>query len=388
MKPPSRPVEQQTCQSDRRFEELDGLRGLASVTVFFSHLYLMQGVDMVPEFISRSVLRALWDGTAAVFLFFVLSGFVLALPYFTATPRPIQLLSYLIRRFFRIYPAYVFALLLSILLMHYVFVKGGMEGLSQWIDSFWNADATSTDFIKHLSLIKPDTDKIDPPVWTLRLELFISSVFPLIVFVLQDRDPKFLRFGIVGVLVPFFLAKPGFFFYVSMFIAGGLVAKHHLVINNSIRRGPSLVGPVILVISLLLYSCRFTLPINAKGEVLLHDILVSGGAVLLIISAISYDRFNAVLKTKPVQFLGNISYSFYLLHFPLLLTVSSLIYPKSHSLLLCGFLSLTATVALSYLVVISVEKPFQAIGKRFSRCQFVIDLQQMLGSKLVGRSLR
>ncbi len=62
----------------QRYEELDSLRGLAALSVFFSHMYLMFNESMVSTFLFEyGPFRAFIAGSEAVILFFVLSGFVL-----------------------------------------------------------------------------------------------------------------------------------------------------------------------------------------------------------------------------------------------------------------------------------------------------------------------
>ena len=372
--------------TNQRFEELDGLRGLASLSVFFSHVYYMQKIDIIPYFASHSPLRSIWDGSAAVLLFFILSGFVLALPYLNAG-RPIEFIPYFIRRIFRIYPAYVCALALSLLLMHFVFVKGNLSELSDWICSFWSGDVSVSEITQHLTMIRPDTNKIDPPVWTLRYEMIISSIFPLIIYVLQGFNPRKFSAIIIGAFLCFILAKPSAFFYFSLFITGGILAKFHMIIIRKINEFGAKGAITILALAFLLYSSRFTVGAIGNNETLWH-IFVSAGAALLIIAAISCKPFTLLLRTKPIQFLGHISYGLYLLHFPILLATSSLVFPITKSLVLCGVISLIASMTISHLMAKLVENPFQKIGRKISRLEIIVLLQKKmrLGSATLSTS--
>lgn len=82
---------------------LEAWRGLAAWLVVYAHVHPLAGVDW-------PLLRFAYTG---VDLFFALSGFVFA-PYFFEQ-RP-QLAPYVVRRVFRIYPAYVIALLVYLAL--------------------------------------------------------------------------------------------------------------------------------------------------------------------------------------------------------------------------------------------------------------------------------
>ncbi len=94
-----------------RWSSLDAVRGLAALTVVAHH-----GFAALPEFwavytgaptsrlatiMAFSPLHLLWEGHQAVLVFFVLSGFVLSLPYWQGNPPGYG--TFLIRRFCRIY---------------------------------------------------------------------------------------------------------------------------------------------------------------------------------------------------------------------------------------------------------------------------------------------
>jgi peptidoglycan/LPS O-acetylase OafA/YrhL len=96
-----------------RFAELDSLRGLAALAVVLSHftgVYL--NTRHYTVFLYKFPMRILLDGRAAVILFFLLSGFVLSLPY---RQRGLEYGTFLVRRICRIYLPYLGALLLAVL---------------------------------------------------------------------------------------------------------------------------------------------------------------------------------------------------------------------------------------------------------------------------------
>src|SRR5208282_647946 len=91
---------QNTQSGVQRLSELDALRGIAALSVvlwhFFCATYTVPGVRPI-YWIAR--------GDGAVVLFFLLSGFVLSLPFFRAQ-KPAYL-SFIIRRVCRIYLPYL-----------------------------------------------------------------------------------------------------------------------------------------------------------------------------------------------------------------------------------------------------------------------------------------
>src|SRR5579859_7503752 len=95
-----------------RLGELDALRGLAALAVSFQHVLLLTGAaGAVLALAALTPLNAMFDGTRAVLFFFVLSGFVLAVPFFRGVVSPA---GFVAKRAARIYPAYWLALVVSI----------------------------------------------------------------------------------------------------------------------------------------------------------------------------------------------------------------------------------------------------------------------------------
>src|ERR1017187_3352351 len=96
-----------------RFRSLDALRGIAALVVVVQHvmLALPDGIRGQLGFIELAFAMA---ARFAVMLFFVLSGFVLSLPYFAG--KNLAYGPYLVRRFCRLYLPFAFAVLISALL--------------------------------------------------------------------------------------------------------------------------------------------------------------------------------------------------------------------------------------------------------------------------------
>ncbi|QND60327.1 acyltransferase family protein [Mesorhizobium huakuii] len=106
-----------------RNNSLDGLRGIASASVIFYHaiLYhqalinkvLMPPIQQLNTFgdIATKVVLALFNGSNAVLLFFVLSGFVLRLSLERHDGSPgVVIVNFILRRLCRLYPAMFFCM--------------------------------------------------------------------------------------------------------------------------------------------------------------------------------------------------------------------------------------------------------------------------------------
>ena len=134
-----------------RYTELDGLRGLAAFSVFLSHAIGLLYETNAIKALQSSPFRIFWDGAAAVDLFFVLSGLVLALPYVTDGKNP-PYVQFCIRRMFRLYPAFLVALCVS-LALRAGYDADGMTSLSYWAQSLWTYPVTTEVILRHLPLV-------------------------------------------------------------------------------------------------------------------------------------------------------------------------------------------------------------------------------------------
>ena len=114
-----------------RFRSLDSLRGVCALAVVFHHCRLLDDATRA-RLDATVVLRAVAFGPTAVYIFFLLSGFVLYLAC-TATSA-FSYRSFLIKRFLRIYPPLLVAVVASVGLYLLVY-RGPIPQLSDWFNT-------------------------------------------------------------------------------------------------------------------------------------------------------------------------------------------------------------------------------------------------------------
>src|SRR3954453_18616698 len=163
-----------------RMHALDGLRGLAALGVVLLHVWIYTGAN-APD---KSLTTDLWMGELrlCVLLFFVLSGFLLALPWVAAARgergAP-KLGRYIARRAARIVPAYWLALAGAVALLH-----GTGHGRDVPLEDL-------PKFVFFPPNVFPETrNQLDPPMWSLHVEVSFYVVLPLIgLALLRARRP-------------------------------------------------------------------------------------------------------------------------------------------------------------------------------------------------------
>lgn len=253
--------------------------GGAALSVFCGHIIgLMTESELIND-IQSSPFRIFWDGAGAVDLFFVLSGFVLALPYLHDAKNP-NYFKFCIQRAFRIYPAYWLALLVSISLRQN-YSPSGMLELSKWANSLWSDPLTLWVFLKHLTLLNGvNTRAIDPVVLTLIIEMRMSLLMPFVIVGLNLSSRIFIDIllFVISLVIGFSL---GTLSMLPLFAMGAIAAKHISSLQIKAEWQSGCVGA--LLVGMLLCGNRQVF----HGFTSYQQDLVSGvGALMIIFSSI------------------------------------------------------------------------------------------------------
>ena len=131
----------------KRYEELDSLRGIAALIVLISHILFVFSTIENEIKSNFSYLSPLWNGHSAVIMFFLLSGFVLSLPF--EKNNKFSYPKYLIKRICRIYIPYILVLC-SVLVIKIMLQSkiGTVPDLQQW--ALWTKDISIRRIIDHI----------------------------------------------------------------------------------------------------------------------------------------------------------------------------------------------------------------------------------------------
>jgi peptidoglycan/LPS O-acetylase OafA/YrhL len=360
-----------------RFVELDSLRGLASLTVVICHFLLSVAagggalayapVEAWFRRLARTPFYVLFAGHNAVIFFFVLSGLVLSLPFHAGRPTPY--IPFVVRRVCRIWIPYVvsFAVALG---AREVFGWARVPELSTWFNGAWQAPVTTGAVLDHLLLVGTFNSCVyDPVYWSLTHEMRISLLFPAVVWLTTSfRWPAVIMAAIVDSVVANaalgHVASPGLadwiltMHYVSMFLLGSLLAKHRGNLLLLYERCPHRWRPAIVGGFILIYTY------GRLGHRLLPnlgDLPVSVAAGGLIVTALASGRMQRFLLWRPIVAVGRASYSIYLLHGVVLLSVLHAAYGRAPIVMLFAF-GIGLTMAASLAMEKYVESPSIRLG--------------------------
>jgi peptidoglycan/LPS O-acetylase OafA/YrhL len=372
-----------------RILELDAVRGLAALTVVVGH-----SLTVLPSFddttrraggtallnaLKYSPLALVTSGDAAVILFFILSGFVLTLPFIGA--RAPSYRAFLVKRVCRIWLPYLAAVALAIACAA-IFGSERVPGLSHWVNARWQDGFGAGALIGHATLLGSfDNASYDPVLWSLVHEMRISLVFPLLVLAVAFLGATRSLAAAVAVLVAGValtkagvrLGHPSDYFktlcYVVCFVAGILLARHRHEVVAWFARLTLTARAALLGAGVLLYTYPSWMDPAWLSQAHRHkidDILaVTLGGCVFMVWALGSEPVARFLRGRIPQFLGRISYSLYLLHAIVLLALAHALH---------GTLPIGAIIALMWIVAIPlaaasqrwVELPAIGLGKRLA----------------------
>jgi len=366
-----------------RYRTLDSVRGIAAFAVVLGHSFLVfpaggenreellqHGFHAPMAWLYATPLRLAVAGPAAVLLFFVLSGFVLTLTI--NSPKGPTYAPFAVARFARIWPPFAAAILASALLCFFLEARP-VSGTSIWFNAAWSGGATAKNVLRHLAMTGTGID-LDSPMWSLVHELRISIILPMLVILTKRGGYASViaaaLFSLACVelngLVPQFSHESSWIsttIYIYFFVIGILLALNAgrvTALLSAVPRG-WIAGLWVLALTGMAVAPADTSHVVTIGNGLL--LLVDGLAAGLIVAlSIIEGRAAKILLSRVPSYLGRISYSLYLTH---LVVIISLLHFVGNRLPL----QLTVAAAIPLAIVVAdlcqrfIEGPSQRLGK-------------------------
>jgi len=351
---------------------LDGIRGLAVFMVFFTHYqpWIDKWIPMGTT--TAAISRILGDlGNAGVDLFFVLSGYLI---YGTLIRRPQPFGPFMARRLQRLYPTFLVVLLLAL-----PFTLGSLKAMGGGAIGHLVANL----------LLLPGIFPIDPIIivaWTLSWEMFFYLVTPAMIGALRLRSqPPPRRAAIMvsiwlGMAISSGLTTGVGNFRIAYFAGGVAVFEVVNALRDRSTISPRAIGAMGLGSTVVWLgftaATSAALPFDARTGAI--DVSGSDGLLwarygvgLVLVPVIVFSciagtgSLASILSTRFFRWLGNMSYSYYLLHALVIRAVAEvamrLVDPSQHLSVVWWWAALlpvfAATVVASFVLFATVEKP-------------------------------
>lgn len=352
-------------QNGKLIPEVDGLRFLAILLVYLHHVHSFFEFSYPHKFDDITQFDGLrsWliDGRKGVDLFFVISGFILALPfarsYLNGAPAP-SLKKYFKRRLTRLEPPYMVAMVGMFLVfplvtpMDYPFAFQSLLASLIYSHVFFYG---VTSFLLSVA-------------WSLELEVHFYVLAPLLFLVL--KLPSLVRrAAILATILLLPLLQAGFqtpafylFHYIQFFIAGILLADIYIH-RPKIRTDNRL----FTVIGLVLFSIVLFLP-HVRTHLMQEDEITYAMLFPLAIAGFYYivltnPVWGKIFAWKWISLIGGMCYSIYLVHQPILSAVMKVVFryrfSESYGLevLLVSILCILPVMLGSVTFFLLIEKP-------------------------------
>jgi peptidoglycan/LPS O-acetylase OafA/YrhL len=314
------------------------MRGIGFLLVITAH------IPSVPLF-------GYLQGWAAVWLFLIISGYLVTMLMMREEKSQgrVAFGPFLIKRFFRIVPAYWVTILIYLaacralppLAEDYEQIAGQWAYLFGILPEYANAEGYS--ILTH--------------AWTVGVEVKFYLLFPPVVFLMRNAN---CRFAITAMVAALLIAIGSFRAQTYLAILCGVLLA--LVLERP--RGYALVAmltrvPIALPLALvaaLLVMLRYTEQLTAVALVATY---------LVAYAILERSALLSILTLKPLAYLGQRSYGAYLLHF-LAIRIGYLLFPDGTAM--SGFLTacfcLAVTVPAAELMYQIIEAPSMSYGRR------------------------
>lgn len=365
----------------RRYQELDTLRGIAALIVLIHHAFLLapglqkassagtgnfSTSDLAVRVLTYSPIHVFWAGYEAVIVFFVLSGFVLANSMETGNRR---VGPFLVKRFFRIYPAYLISVLAALALRR--IMPPMPTGYSDWAAGVWSG---SPDVWGHVLLLGNfNAGQLNPVLWSLVIEARLSILFPLLLILVEKRGVIVSLVASFALMVLCIVAGrrapnsvAGWLStgqYVIAFVAGISLQRKKDDAVAAFRRLHVSGRVVLLALAATLFVWTWW-PFHGL-KLIVNAVTINAAAIVaasvFISACLSFPAFS-VLRSRLAIYLGTVSYSFYLLHALIMISLAHVTGAPPWAL---GMLTVPLALLVATLVYRCVEIPGIRLGRWF-----------------------
>lgn len=344
-----------------RLEQITFTRFIAALAIVFYHF----GRKVYP-FSIAGVNEALLQANVGVSYFFILSGFIMIISY--GGKSPIDWVDYIKNRIARVYPLY-FLGVLAMLVYPLLALDVNLYSL------FFVCTMTQ-------AWIPGGVMSYNFPGWSISVEFFFYAIFPFLLNKIYSKAFKLKTLAFFGIGF-WLLTQLVFHFYVSSpFYKGDPSPSHDLLYFSPLMHlNEFLIGnlaglffkkykevyyknydiALIVLVILLVLAMKFPMGLHFHNGLL---------AVLFvpIILLLSFNTgyITKLFSKKPFVFLGEVSYSIYILQLPVFYYTKNI---QVGSLETTFYLKVLFHIALCCLTYLYIEKPLRRTIKniRFSK---------------------
>ncbi|SFE03088.1 Peptidoglycan/LPS O-acetylase OafA/YrhL, contains acyltransferase and SGNH-hydrolase domains [Chitinophaga sp. CF118] len=371
---------------------LDGLRGLAALYVATGHArwLLWEGGGnykqmahnySIAEKILAVGMSVFKYGHEMVLFFFVLSGFVIHLRYSLQLSKgeeaPFTFGTYFFKRLKRIMPPYLFVFALT-------FICDSIVAHNQYsiythttpiplvnqnivFEHSWSSLIGNIFFLQDAYV---PVFGSNGSIWSLKYEWYFYMLYPVLLF-FNRKSPWFTLIGLTGIFLVYLAGFHTGFILFDQVVAcllswwiGGFAAD---IYSGRVKIKRYFLYPLIVIIPFI--PAVHVSPVSN----LLRDQIVAFGFMGLLVLLLDYKNNKIVQSFGNLKWLGDCSYTLYLVHAPLLILANGILLRATNNVMPRSFvyvwLAVAGAVIIAYGLHFIVEKPFVSATKKVSSKQ-------------------
>jgi len=215
--------------------------------------------------------------------------------------------------------------------------------------------------LRYIGLIGPGVDtSFISPIWSLQVEMRVSLIFPLL-FMIMISSQLWFRVLLIAASAVLGLLDPPTIKAIPLFLLGIALAMNEQRIRALSLPRLAIFGTLSLGVALYGIRSMMGLQIDAFSK------YASGlGAALIILAVVANPQFAAILRWAPLHFMGRISYSFYLIHLPIMFFVASH-FDRPFGLIPSIAIAFFLTLIVAYLMFELVERSGIGLGSKAAK---------------------
>lgn len=341
--------------SNYQIDSLDGLRGLAVILVLIAH---STHTGFTPGLDFRGF------GSIGVYCFFVLSSFLLTLPFLNLSDEKFKngrrWLNYAVRRILRIYPLYVVILV-------FFFAISFLGLTPKNAELYFGIN----DVFRHLMLIEAKGY-----LWTIQVETKFYLILPFLLIaahILKKSIPLIFLMVVSLIIISIYLTdgtepRSSILRQLPVFLCGFFGAVIYYKTANYIGLWDSYKRKIFSLIAIACFVCIFLLSpmgvtflgLEIDIQKVLKTSYIYGALWTCFLLSILHANgiFQTLFEGVFIRVVGIVSFSIYILHAPLLALIHRISFLDGYF----GLLALCVSVFLcSLFTYIYIEKPFLKI---------------------------
>lgn len=363
---------------------VEGIRGVACFMVVLSHLSLtffpyLQGFigkaganNPIQSFIHNSPFGFIYSGTSAVYIFFVLSGYILT--YVALKNNVNKLISMSLKRYPRLMIPAVVSCVFAYLIFTFLHIDKSM--LTDWINKYgdFNYSLIGSIYSGTIESFLFGYSPYNPVLWTMQIELIGSLVVFAMCYIRYNSSSFLITIGFIIFLlaltgVKIISAKLGL--GLIAFVAGHLFYLYGKNISFMLSMLLFVTGLYLAGTHNQSSSYSLITSIFGSKSYILGN-FISG--IIIVYSIIFSNVLSALFSKKIFVFMGKVSFSVYLIHLPIISSLGVLFFSyfiKYFNYDMSAFLSSISVIFLTYAIAVFyfryVDQPGMVLSNQFSK---------------------